>query len=209
MISRYKAVLIVLKPFSSDWMQLMLRDKCCITQGRILLKVQNWEYKYKVQIQDFPHGERQPQMGAAWMSYLSTMLTPHRTLLRAMVQKEKFLTLTSSILKLTRMHSSRMCTVRCSGHLSYHPPTPAMHAPCHTHPPLPCMPSATHVPCHTCPPATHSPCHACSPPPPVNRITDACENITLPQLRCEREWWWMNLPVILNQECCWVMSRSE
>ena len=23
-----------------------------------------------------------------------------------------------------------------------------------------------------------------SPPPPVNRITDACENITLPQLRC-------------------------
>ena len=24
------------------------------------------------------------------------------------------------------------------------------------------------------------------PPPPVNRITDACENITLPQLRCGR-----------------------
>ena len=23
-------------------------------------------------------------------------------------------------------------------------------------------------------------------PPPVNRITHACENITLPQLRCER-----------------------
>ena len=25
-----------------------------------------------------------------------------------------------------------------------------------------------------------------APPPPVNRITDACENITLPQLRCGR-----------------------
>ena len=121
------------------------------------------------------------------MSYLSTMLTPHRTLLRAMVQKEKFLTLTSSILKLTRMHSSRMCTVRCSGHLSYHPH------------PLQCMPPATHTPlCHACPlphmsPATHAPLllippamHA-PPSPPVNRITDACENITLPQLRCERE----------------------
>ena len=26
-----------------------------------------------------------------------------------------------------------------------------------------------------------------STPPPVNRITDACENITLPQLRCGRQ----------------------
>ena len=25
-----------------------------------------------------------------------------------------------------------------------------------------------------------------TPPPPVNRITDACENMTLPQLRCGR-----------------------
>ena len=67
-----------------------------------------------------------------------------------------------------RMHSSRMPTVRCSGHLSCHthplpcmPPdmhAPIMHAPCHAHPlpwmplpsphmfplPLPCMP----LPCH-------------------------------------------------------------
>ena len=73
-----------------------------------------------------------------------------------------------------------------------HAPSPAMHAPCHAHPlqhtpHLPCMPPAMHsplpctAPCHTCPlprtpPATHTPCHACS-------LTDACENITLPQLR--------------------------
>ena len=30
-----------------------------------MLKVQNWEYKYKVQIQNFPHGERQPQSGSS------------------------------------------------------------------------------------------------------------------------------------------------
>ena len=45
----------------------------------------------------------------------------------------------------TRMHSSRMRSVRCSGRLS-----------CHT--PPPCM------------------------PPPVDRITDACENITFMRL---------------------------
>ena len=41
-----------------------------------------------------------PKVGAAWMSYFSTMLTPHKTLLRALIQTEKFLTLTSRILKL-------------------------------------------------------------------------------------------------------------
>ena len=50
---------------------------------------------------------------------------------------------------------------------------PAMHAAT-THP-LPCMPPATHDPCHTWPP-----CHA--PPLTVDRMTDACENITFPQL---------------------------
>ena len=91
---------------------------------------------------------------------------------------------------LTRMHSSRMRTARsltvsrsrsirqgggmCATHtprhacpLLPHTPPPAMHAPCHTHP-LP----------HTPPPAMHI--------PPVNRITDRCKNITLPQLRCGR-----------------------
>ena len=84
----------------------------------------------------------------------------------------------------------------------------------HTHPcyacpamqtPLPCMPS-----CQTCSPAMHAPSQPCiSPPPcmppphmpltmhthptphhacppPLKRILDACENITLPQLRCGR-----------------------
>ena len=75
----------------------------------------------------------------------------------------------------------------------------ATHAP-HAHP-LPCMPPATHAPptmhapFHIRPPIMHAPL-PCMPPttytsntcplPPVNRITDACENITLPQLRCGR-----------------------
>ena len=116
------------------------------------------------------------------------------------------------------MHSSKMRTIHCSGHLSCHacpPPathaTSAMHAPlctmhthCHVCPPphhacpLPHMPlchacplpSCT-PPCHTCPPAMHNPlpytptthahaCHAC-PPRHVDRMTDACENITFPR----------------------------
>ena len=44
-------------------------------------------------------------------------------------------------------------------------------------------------PCHACPPAIHAPlpcmppCHVC---PPVNRMTDRCKHITLPQLHCGR-----------------------
>ena len=42
--------------------------------------------------------------------------------------------------------------------------------------------------CHAgIPPPLETWCKACwdtTTPPPVNRITDACENITLPQLRC-------------------------
>ena len=89
----------------------------------------------------------------------------------------------SKNLFITRMHSTRMHTIHCSGRLSCHtcpPPTmhaPTMHAPCHAcppamHAPLPCMSPATHIPlCHAFPP---SPCmsplttHA---PPPVNRQT--------------------------------------
>ena len=54
------------------------------------------------------------------------------------------------------MHSSRMCTIRFSGHLSY------MYIL------LPCMSTSMHYPCNTCPPhhacplATHLLCHACS-----------------------------------------------
>ena len=87
----------------------------------------------------------------------------------------------------TRMHSSRMRTVRCSGRLSCHacptplPCTPLL--PCmphHAHP-LPCMPHPTmHNPCHT-------PYHACSPLPCIpplwtEFLSHACENITYPQL---------------------------
>ena len=59
----------------------------------------------------------------------------------------------------TRMHSSRMHTARSSSHPGGSPPV----APPGAEPP----------------PRKH-------PPSPVNRITDACENITLPQLRCGR-----------------------
>ena len=63
-----------------------------------------------------------------------------------------------------------------------HPPPctpPAMHAPPATHAPLPCMsPCCAQPSCHTCPPDTPLPYML----PPENRITDACENITLPQL---------------------------
>ena len=62
------------------------------------------------------------------------------------------------------MHSSKMCTVRCSGRLSCHArPSPATYAPPPPCTPLSCMP----------PFATHA---------PVDRMTDACENITFPQL---------------------------
>ena len=73
----------------------------------------------------------------------------------------------------TRMHSSRMRTARCSGHLSWHAcpchPPLAMYAPYHTHSPLhmpPChTPPAMHTPTmHTpstyVPHVTHTPCHA-------------------------------------------------
>ena len=89
-------------------------------------------------------------------------------------------------------------------HMSPSPRTPL----CHTCPPLPCiypwpcMPLAMHAPGHACPrpctspgharsPTMHAPGHACPrpctlpshacSPPPLNRMTDACENITLPQ----------------------------
>ena len=74
---------------------------------------------------------------------------------------------------------------------------PSMHVPlCHA-PPLPCMPPAMHALCHTCPHHACLPCHACPPchahpyhkcppchtrPPPMDRMTDASENITFPQL---------------------------
>ena len=86
----------------------------------------------------------------------------------------------------TRMHSSRMRTVHCSGRLSCHacpPPmphmSPAMHAPLpctpyfHAcpppHMPPPCMSLTMHAPHHTPIPCTPPTTHAL---PPVDRIPD-------------------------------------
>ena len=98
----------------------------------------------------------------------------------------------------TSMHSSRMRTARCNGRFSCHT-LPATDAPCHAHP------LSTHTPCHACPPPPHMPptmhtpaTHApmphiytlpCTPPAMhaplwIEFLTHACENITLPQLRC-------------------------
>ena len=86
------------------------------------------------------------------------------------------------------MHSSRMCTIAAVAiSLTMH--APAMHAP-HQAQLLPCMPPAMHALGHACPlPCMPSTTHA---PPPCmpqqshsplpHGQTDACENITFPQL---------------------------
>ena len=73
--------------------------------------------------------------------------------------------------------TSAAVAVSLAMHTPRHAHPYAMHAPCNACPP-PCMP-----PCHTCPLPCMSPCHA---HPDMNRITDTCENITLPQLHCGR-----------------------
>ena len=65
----------------------------------------------------------------------------------------------------TRMHSSRMRTVRSSGAVEG---GVSQHALGGGVCPGGCLPSA------------------CWDTPPVDRMTDACKNITLPQLRCGR-----------------------
>ena len=75
-------------------------------------------------------------------------------------------------------------------HAPCHTPPPYI-PPCHTHP-LPCMPPFTthtrltmHTPCHVCP-LPHMPPLLWMPPlpctSPLDRMTDACENIIFPQL---------------------------
>ena len=88
------------------------------------------------------------------------------------------------------------------GHTCSLPHMPPCHAPlpCMSYPPLctllpcprlPCMPHPCYAPLLSCmsplpcmPPAMHAPCHACPLPctPSVDRMTDACENMTFPQL---------------------------
>ena len=74
---------------------------------------------------------------------------------------------------ITKMHSSRMHTIRCSGRLL----DGRVGGVC----PGGCLPRGV---------STHGDgiCQVgvCQTPPPLNRITDRCENITLPQLRCGR-----------------------
>ena len=90
------------------------------------------------------------------------------------------------------MHSSRMCTARSLtvSHRALHMPPLQTHMPPRQPHMLPrhhtCPPATMHTSGNYAPPATmHTPHnHACSPAtmhaPPVDRITDACENITLP-----------------------------
>ena len=104
--------------------------------------------------------------------------------------------------------SNHTCPHRATMHASLgttmHAPQGAtMHAPWsnHAHPPRgnhTCpLGATTHAPPsnHTCPPGAtmHAPPQQpCMPPwsnhtcPPVNRMTNRCKNITLPQLRCGR-----------------------
>ena len=132
----------------------------------------------------------------------------------------------STKIKKTRMHSSRMRTICCSGRLPWgvcvsalaglprrrlprgvsarHPPwtetqTSVKTLLCRNYVadgnktrmlPVGCVPSAS-VAWSRAPPEADTPLGQDTPlreqiPPPVNRITDTCENITLPQLRCGR-----------------------
>ena len=82
---------------------------------------------------------------------------------------------TAEKITLTRMHSSRIHTIRFSGHISCHAPAlhhtcpPAMHIPHHACPPAMHAPHAMYAPHHTCPPPCMppphmSPCHTHPPP---------------------------------------------
>ena len=77
----------------------------------------------------------------------------------------------------TRMHSSRMRTARSSSRPGGSPQAPVEQTP----------PGANTLWEQTLPPGADTPQEQTNPSeqtPPVDRITDACENITLPQLRC-------------------------
>ena len=79
----------------------------------------------------------------------------------------------------TRMHSSRMHTARSSSHLGVstrHPPGtrhPPEQTPRTRHPPGPGIPLGADLPRDQAPPGPGN--------PPVNRMTNRCKHITLPQ----------------------------
>ena len=86
-------------------------------------------------------------------------------------------------LLVTRMHSRRMRTVRCSVHLSCHA-HPLPHIPlCNACPlPLLCTPATMHAPTMNTPathgPVMHAPCHACPTlpcmPPTMHPLQHTC-----------------------------------
>ena len=81
----------------------------------------------------------------------------------------------SQMIIITRMHSSRMRTARSSsrpGGVSISPPR-TRHPPQSRHPPPEQTPPRDQAPPLPPPRSRH---------PPVDRMTDTCENITLPQL---------------------------
>ena len=74
----------------------------------------------------------------------------------------------------TRMHSSRMRTVRCSGRLGGCLPGGCL--------PMECLPQGSPQEGGVCPGVYTPWTQKQTPPSPVNRITDRCKNITFPQL---------------------------
>ena len=83
------------------------------------------------------------------------------------------------------MHSSRMCTVRCSGRWGGMYPSMHWAGGCL----LGVSAQGGVCPGGVCPgdsAGMTAQRGVCQTPPPVNRMTDTCENITLPQLRFGR-----------------------
>ena len=129
------------------------------------------------------------------------------------------------------MHSSRMRTARSltvSPYLaiSYacppeQPCMPPWEQPCTSPPEQPCMPPQSNHACplratmHTPPqeqphmPPQEQPCT-----PPVNRMTNRCKNITLPQTsfaggknRCQTDFMFLGFPLLSSQIRHWCLQR--
>ena len=123
-------------------------------------------------------------MGSCKMALVSVIIAVEKRLIEKLIMSKMF-TLCGKFQLKTRMHSSRMTVCHSRSICPGGGMPPAMHVP------LPAM----HTLHNGCPPAMHVPQPCTSPwprtpphprTPPVDRITDACENITLPQLRCGR-----------------------
>ena len=111
------------------------------------------------------------------------------------------------------MHSSRIRIARSltvSRRIPTHAPPPDSHAPCnHAHP---------HATMHTPRNHAHLPQPCTPPPPPVNRTTYRCKNITLPQTSFEGGKKWVHNPFlsimvnhnrVINRRCEWTIILSR